>query len=812
MHTTDAPVSLARGLFLALAMMALAALSFYLLRPPAARPYDAPEDLFSAERAARHLEAIAAESHPMGSPANERVRDYLMLELEALGLAPVLHETEYFDPVSQHAARLGNVLARIPGTEGGRAILLMAHYDSREGSYGAADNGSSVAAILEFLRLLGHRPPLASDLIVLFSDGEEYGLLGARAFVEEHPWAGEVAMVFNLEARGTKGASILFETGEGNRRMVRAFARGSRKPLGTSLGYEIYSRMPNDTDFSPFKQRGYAGLNIAYLDNPFDYHTAADHLDNLSLRSLQHQGSYLESLVPYLGDSELDLQDERNAVFFNTLGFHVAHYPFSRALPLAVAALLLFVLLLLPALHRGHLRLLKALYGLLAFVLYLFLVYVLFGALYGILSGYYPGTDHILLDYHHHQLFAAFTALWLVFTLLFFRACLRGVRWWEALLLLLGGGLLLWWAGRIDLLHGGGLLVSVLVLYLMARRPLSSAALWTGAQFLWLVLVWVTALAFPGVSYLLLWPLVFSLAGALLLLLLPAGPPARRTRLLVLLAAALPALAWLPYISYTFTLAMGLGMIAIALILPALMAGLLVPQLEVVVCGRGWLVTLLVFFAGCFLLYQGAVRPDYDARHQQPNSIRLACDGTEGRSWWMAPEEHHDAWTEQFLTDRPDTLPLEPFFPYTAETMLARETHIPGPALPYALLLSDTLAGAERRLGMQLFSPGGQRLEVYIRAGESPVSIRLNGAGPWPLRAIGQDAWHYLRYFNMAEDGIHLEVVAGAAAAVELQLTDIVTGFPAWANKEPRPPAMRHHVDRTLAGMRYVFPVPSVVP
>jgi len=54
------------------------------------------------------------------------------------------------------------------------------------------------------------------DVIVLFTDGEESDLLGAAAFVREHPWAKDAAMVLNFEARGTSGRSLMFETGPSN--------------------------------------------------------------------------------------------------------------------------------------------------------------------------------------------------------------------------------------------------------------------------------------------------------------------------------------------------------------------------------------------------------------------------------------------------------------------------------------------------------------------------------------------------------------------------------------------------------------------
>lgn len=245
------------GLALMLGMLAVVWLAGHLNRPPAVVAEDAPPTAFSAERAWHHLETIGAVKNPIGSQENEMVRNYILDEVSKLGFEPALHETTYFDARLQRVADLGNILVRIPGSGSGKAILFMGHYDTVADAYGASDNGSAVAAMLELMRMLQHHPPLKNDLIFFFPDGEEVGLLGAKAFLEEHPWARDVGFVVNLEARGTTGQSFMFETGYQNLHAIAAFAEAAPHPAANSISYEVYARMPNDTDFSPFKQRGY---------------------------------------------------------------------------------------------------------------------------------------------------------------------------------------------------------------------------------------------------------------------------------------------------------------------------------------------------------------------------------------------------------------------------------------------------------------------------------------------------------------------------------------------------------------------------
>jgi hypothetical protein len=57
--------------------------------PPNPLPEDAPKDKFSARRAWKHLEFIAKEPHPSGSPRQQKVYEYLVETLTSIGLKPV---------------------------------------------------------------------------------------------------------------------------------------------------------------------------------------------------------------------------------------------------------------------------------------------------------------------------------------------------------------------------------------------------------------------------------------------------------------------------------------------------------------------------------------------------------------------------------------------------------------------------------------------------------------------------------------------------------------------------------------------------
>ena len=265
----EGPRSKWRGLATAAILLAACIFASSRTGQPRPVPANAGEAEFSSARAMGTLVEIARAPHPTGSPEHARVRAYLIDRLTALGLAPEIQTTTSVIQRGSYvqSATVRNVVARIAGAASTGAVLVTAHYDSRELALGAADDGSGVVSILEALRAMQASEPLQNDLIVLFTDAEELGLLGARAFVNEHPWMADVRLALSLEMRGGGGPSIMFETGQENGWIVRAYRAADPTAYGNSMSYEVYQRLPRDTDYTPFKEAGIQGLNFAGIDN-----------------------------------------------------------------------------------------------------------------------------------------------------------------------------------------------------------------------------------------------------------------------------------------------------------------------------------------------------------------------------------------------------------------------------------------------------------------------------------------------------------------------------------------------------------------
>jgi acetylornithine deacetylase/succinyl-diaminopimelate desuccinylase-like protein len=100
---------------------------------------------------------LKKKTHPIGSPENTKVRDYIFKELVEQGLSPEVQKTTVVNPkggVPFPAGTVHNIVAKLEGTDNIKAILLVGHYDSVPNGSGASDDSVAVVAMLETLRAL----------------------------------------------------------------------------------------------------------------------------------------------------------------------------------------------------------------------------------------------------------------------------------------------------------------------------------------------------------------------------------------------------------------------------------------------------------------------------------------------------------------------------------------------------------------------------------------------------------------------------------------------------------------------------------
>ncbi len=310
----------------------------------------APENVFSSARAFNMLEQLTKEQipHPVDSAANRIVEQRIVGLLKNMGYQEEIQQTQICRDSERGFARctqVRNIIVKIQGTStASNGILLAAHYDSVPAGPGGSDAGAAVGTLLETARLLTLEKQPRNTIVLLFNEGEEFGLLGAQAFMEQHPLAKELTLAINVEARGSTGKSVMFETGENSGWLVKHYADTTPAPLSSSLFYEVYKALPNDTDLTVFKKHGLQGLNFAHAERLAHYHTPLDNLANLDKGSLQHHGDNVWGVLKIIKDQSLDKVAQGNLVYSDILGLFIISWQESTSLWLSLFCLTLFIL------------------------------------------------------------------------------------------------------------------------------------------------------------------------------------------------------------------------------------------------------------------------------------------------------------------------------------------------------------------------------------------------------------------------------------------------------------------------------------
>ncbi len=717
--------------------------------PPAVVPASAPPTEFSAERAMEHLKVIAAAPHPMGSAEHAKVQAYIVSELKKAGLEPQVQTATGVTPRYVVAGTVQNIVARLAGSErGGKALALVSHYDSVPAAPGAGDDGAAAAAMLETLRALKAGPALKHDVIFLFTDGEENGLLGAAAFMDEHPWAKELGAVLNFEGRGKSGPVGMFETSAGNAWLVNFFAE-TPHPSGSSLGYEIYKRLPNDTDLTVFKKHGAPGMNFAFIDDWYAYHTSHDAADKLNPRSLQHHGEYMVSLARQMGDAEFPENPTGDAVYFNLIGSTLIHYSTGLGTALALVAAGLYAFVLRRELKQGRT--------------------ILFGVAWG----------------------AGIFVLSLVLT-----GLMGMVFRWKAEFL---QG---WLVPDGDVVRSGVYALSLVTfvvafnagMYSLWRNKLGAAGLALGGLAVWTLLALWSAFAVPGSSYLFTWPLLGSLVAVAMFRSTGEEERAGIKEIASLLIGALPSvLLFAPTVQQLFVTlgltTMGTPVLCVFLTL-ALWA--LIPQIELMTRMQRWLLPAVAWGACVLLFFYGMTTTRYTAEHPKTETIVYGRNADTGKAVWFSASKKSDEWLKQFLSEQPMQETLEDYFPGGSGTSFLMNNAPDVPlAGPDTLLGDEKKEGEGRTLTLLIMSP---RKAAWVTLYVSDAEVLEASVNGKPItqdpdaRRLPSKGWR-LRYANPPEQGIEVTLKVRGTQPVKVRVVDGSPGLPVIAgmNVTPRP-------------------------
>ena len=724
-------------------VVGVVALTISMQRPPSPVGASAQPSEFSSARAMLHLKSIAREPHPIGSPAHAAVREYIVGELESLGFAPEVQEATAVSKAQRRtvAADVRNVVARMPGSGGGgEAVMLVAHYDSVMHSHGASDDGAGVAALLETARALKSGPAPRNDVIFLFTDGEELGLLGARAFVNEHRWAKDVKAALNFEARGSGGPVFMFETSERNGRLVGAVADAAPAPFASSLRYQLYKFLPNDTDMSVFKKAGIAGLNFAYVDGLSHYHTPLDNLDTVDEGSVQHHGSYALALAHRLGTQNLNELGAPDAVYFDIFGRTLISYPQAWALPLAILCALGFAALTVFGLRRRKLKVSGLLLGFAALLSSVVVSAALVEAArfaLRIFNREAPANENFVL--------VGFAAL---------------------------------------------AVSATAAVYIFFVKRVSANGLMAGALLMWVLLTLAASALLPGVSHIFAWPLLFGLLGFAYALTRGGEAESALPSALVACLYAIPAVVLLSANIYLLFLGLRLQLPALLVVLQVLLLGLLVPHIRLAVASARWLFPATAVAAGVVCLVIGGMAPARDRNHPQTDVVIYSSDADSGDAVWASVTKPTE-WSKQFFAQGSEVIALPGRFPNVDGKYLVSKAPAVELKSDELEVLGDETKDGVRTLKMRVASPRGARVvSLYVDPGAEVLAATVGGQRVEYKQTGDGKLWWELTYAAFPREGAEVTLETKASGPLQVKVVSQSDGLPgaAQAAFQSRPP------------------------
>jgi hypothetical protein len=713
---------------------------FFASSTPPAVDTHAPPSMFSAGRALEDIAVLGAAPHPVGSDRIGDVRAYLLARMTRMGLHPRTRTSDslitrtFSGETYVSGASVTNLIGVLPGRHrAAPALALMAHYDSVPGSPGAADDSAGAASGLEILRAIAAHGQPDRDVILILTDGEELGLLGAKAFFAEDPLASHIGFVINLEARGGGGRAAMFQTGARDGADIKLFASHARTPDTTSLLPFVYRYLPNDTDFTISLAKGIPGYNIAFIGRQFDYHSPSSTVTALDKGAVQHMGS--EALGPALALAFAPTLPPRapDQVFGDILGVAVIHYaPVWGWLVVALSAVMIFLAARRAPVSRAAVGL-GALAGLAILVL---------DGLILFLARRITGAGDGWFDY---------------------RPILARFAMYEAAMALVALG-------------------GVLAVAAVAGRKGRAPGAWIGLLLLGLIAAVAAQAAAPLAAFVMAWPLLAASACALIS---GAGTAKSRAAWVMYGVIAVIALAWVG--NFLHFLLEGLDA-APAVAIFAWLAAMMLWPLAAPTPEGGPRATAMALAPALTCLVVGLAltvwmraTPPWSARYARAVEPEIVA---QGGKVWRASLPPLDGWTRSFLGPGPLTtlkdIPGQP-------PLIARPN--PGSAtVPASVVLTRAPGGGE--VLKVAFDAAARAVALDVKATAPLAAIHLNGLPA--LQNVSAGVTAHIRWRVVAGTPLTVTLNGAKAGVVTLGYALTEAGWPKGA--APIPPLPVDHM------------------
>ncbi|KAJ3290320.1 Endoplasmic reticulum metallopeptidase 1 [Rhizoclosmatium sp. JEL0117] len=281
---------------------------------------------FPALDAYAQLEQIAIKPHPFNTTENIRIYHYLLDTLNGYkNTSKAEMSVIEFDDTMSFPQIMVYFQGRTNST-----VLVSAHFDSRELSPGASDDGAGTTVMLQLVRLFSLETAKSQNSVLfLFNNGEEWHPInttdrtlfntelasiaidgqriaceGSSRFMLSSTWKSYVQNIkvfLNLEAGGAGGKPIMLRSTTdklSNLYTTLPF------PHMNSFGADFMRILGSGTDYEVYAARGLPGVDMAYYENRRFYHTKDDSLEHISASDVQYMGSNALAIVKQLRSAD----------------------------------------------------------------------------------------------------------------------------------------------------------------------------------------------------------------------------------------------------------------------------------------------------------------------------------------------------------------------------------------------------------------------------------------------------------------------------------------------------------------------------
>lgn len=270
-----------------------------------------------------HLASADFKGRELGSEELDLAADYIAQQFQQVGLLPGGNNQSFFQTWQQDVGSpkgtitLRNVIGVLPGSNpqlATESLVIGAHYDhlgmgwpdvrqANQGKihYGADDNASGIAVMLELARQIAKKWRPQRTIIFIAFTGEEANLLGSTYYVshDNHYPTRNIMAMLNLDTVGRLGSNPITIFGTGTAREFVHIFRG----VGFVTGIPINS-VPDDigsSDQTAFMKAGIPAIQF-FASAHEDYHAPGDTVDKIDAAGLVKVATVLKETTEYLAN------------------------------------------------------------------------------------------------------------------------------------------------------------------------------------------------------------------------------------------------------------------------------------------------------------------------------------------------------------------------------------------------------------------------------------------------------------------------------------------------------------------------------